>query len=145
MSLLHLLFSRYATISLHLARLFCLDHQHHNIPLEKEEQYLPTRMPRQYIDIDSLSERECYDFTSFTKDTPTHIFCQFGCRQLAMQKNGYIRVYTGHEYYHFDPEEIFLFMMTKCRTGYSNITTCDLTWRSRMLPSPTHINPSSSP
>jgi hypothetical protein len=125
-SLLPLLFSRYATISLCLARLLRLDHWHHNIPLEEEEWYLPTRMPRQNTDIDSWSEQECYDFTSFTKDQLTCIFCQFGLRQLAVQSDGYIRVYSGHEYYCFDPEEIFLFMMTKCRTGYSNIKMCDL-------------------
>jgi hypothetical protein len=69
-SLLPLLFSRYVAISLHLARLLRLDHQHQDITLEKEERCLPTRMPRQNIDIDSWSEQECYDFTSFTKDKP---------------------------------------------------------------------------
>jgi hypothetical protein len=34
--------------------------------------------------------------------------------------------FTGHEYYRFDPEEIFLFMLKKCRTGKSNRELCDL-------------------
>jgi hypothetical protein len=37
-------------------------------------------------------------------------------------------VYTGHEHYHFDPEDIFLFLllMTKCKTSYSNHEIRDL-------------------
>jgi len=78
------------------------------------------------IRIDSWTEQECYDFTSFTGDQLRRIFGLFGLAQLAAQTDGYIRVFTVHEYYRFDPEEIFLFMLTKCRTGKSNRELCDL-------------------
>jgi hypothetical protein len=40
--------------------------------------------------------------------------------------DGYLQVFNGHEYYRFDPKEIFLFMLTKCRIGKSNRELCDL-------------------
>ncbi len=47
-------------------------------------------------------------------------FCIWPC------KDGFIWVYSGHEHYHFNLEEIFLFLMTKCKTGYSSHKMCDL-------------------
>jgi hypothetical protein len=83
-------------------------------------------LPRQHIRIDSWSEQECYDFTSFTWDQLSRIYHLFGLAQLAAQTDGYIRVFTGHTHYRFNPAEIFLFFMTKCRTGYRNREMCNL-------------------
>jgi hypothetical protein len=126
LSLLRILFVRYANASLRLARLFRMDYRCHDIPIDEEERCRGSRMPRQNIRIDSWTEQECYDFTSFTGDQLRRIFGLFGLAQLAAQTDGYIRVFTGHGYYRFDPEEIFLFMLTKCRTGKSNRELCDL-------------------
>jgi hypothetical protein len=54
------------------------------------------------------------------------MLAKFGLTQLAAQTNGYICVFTGFECYHFHLEEIFLFLMTKCKTGFSNGKMCDL-------------------
>ena len=35
-------------------------------------------------------------------------------------------MFTVFRYYHFDPEELFLFMMAKCKLGYTNIALCKL-------------------
>ena len=125
-SLLRILFARYANASLRLAQLFRMDYCCHDIPIDEEERCRGSRMPRQNIRIDSWTEQECYDFTSFTGDQLRRIFGLFGLAQLAAQTDGYIRVFTGHEYYRCDPEEIFLLMLTKCRTGKSNRELCDL-------------------
>jgi len=125
-SLLRIIFARYADASLRLARLLRIDFRYHDIPVEEEERCRGSRMPRQNIRIDSWTEQECYDFTSFTGDQLRRIFGLFGLAQLAAHTDGYIRVFTGFEYYRFDPEEIFLFMLTKCRTGKSNRELCDL-------------------
>jgi hypothetical protein len=46
--------------------------------------------------------------------------------QLAAQNHGFIRVFTGLRNYNFDPEELFLFMMTKLKLGYGNMSLCKL-------------------
>ena len=125
-ALLRLLLVRYTTASLRVARLFLLDFMLHDIPPDEEEQSHGTRLPRQHIRIDSWTGQECYDFTSFTQDQLRRIYVQFGLAQLAAQTDGYIRVFTGHEHYRFHPEEIYLFFMTKCRTGYGNREMCNL-------------------
>ena len=35
-------------------------------------------------------------------------------------------MFTGFWYYHFDPEELFLLMMVKCKLGYGNTALCKL-------------------
>ena len=63
---------------------------------------------------------------SFTQVHLHWILPKFSLVQLATQTNGYIHVFTRFECYHFHPEEIFFFLMTKCRSGYSNCKMCDL-------------------
>ena len=70
LSLLRILFVRYANASLRLARLFRMDYRYHVIPIDEEEQCRGSRMPRQNIRIDSWTEQECYDFMSFTGEEP---------------------------------------------------------------------------
>ncbi|KAL7526095.1 hypothetical protein ACHAXR_002564 [Thalassiosira sp. AJA248-18] len=118
------------TINHHgFVRCFLLDHIHHDIPLGEEEEQEPTRMPRQNIRFNSWTSQECYDFTSFTKEQLQRIYHLFGLAQLAAQNSGFIRVFDGHEYLRFHPEEIFLFLMTKCKTGDSNKQLCDFLFR----------------
>lgn len=117
---------KYAVNQTRFARWFLLDFKYHDIPPEEEADHMPTRMPRQNIIFNSWTNQECYDFTSFTKPQLLRIYNQFGLDQLAAHNNGFIRVFTGHEFHRFHPEEIFLFMMTKCKTGHSNKELCDL-------------------
>jgi hypothetical protein len=62
----------------------------------------------------------------FTQICLHQILAKFGLAQLAVQTNAYIRVFTGFECYRFHPEEIFLFIMMKCKTGYSDCKMFDL-------------------
>jgi hypothetical protein len=52
-SLLCILFARYANASLRLARIFRMDFRCHDIPINEEERCRGSRMPRQNIRIDS--------------------------------------------------------------------------------------------
>jgi len=108
------------------SRLIQQDHIYHDIPLEEENNALATRLPRQNIRFNSWTDQECYDNTSFRKEQLQRIYHKFGLAQLAAQNHGFIRVPTNHETYRFDPEELFLFLMTKCKTGLSNKVLCDL-------------------
>jgi hypothetical protein len=83
-------------------------------------------MLRQHIWIDSWTKQECYDFTLFTQVHLHWILDQFGIVQLAPQTNSYICAFTRFECYCFHLKDIFLFLMTKCRTGYLNREMCDL-------------------
>jgi hypothetical protein len=125
-TLIGLLFVRYVAASFHIARLLLLDYQYHNIPLDEEEQSLGGQLQRQNIRINNWTKQECYDFTLFTQGQLHRIFDQFSLAQLASQTNGYIQVYTGHKHHCFNPEEIFLFLVTKCKTVYSSCEMCDL-------------------
>ncbi len=116
-ALLCLLYARYASTLLHIARLLVLDYQYHDIPFEAEEQSCGVRLPRQHIRIDSWTKQESFDFRLFTQVHLHWILAEFGLEQIEVQTNGYIRVFTGFECYCFHLEEIFLFLMTKCRTG----------------------------
>lgn len=105
-----------------------LDHAYHDISPEDEASWRASvpRMQRQNIRFDSWSEQECYDFTGFRKHQLIRIYMNFGIEQEA-GIDGYIRVSNRNGQFHrFHPEEIFLFMMTKHRTGFSNKHLCDL-------------------
>lgn len=102
------------------------DHILHDIPLDEEEAAEPHRIPRQEVRLDSWSNQECYDNTSFSKNQLRKIYDHFGLAQLAAQNGGFIRIPTGwYRDYHFNPEELFLFFMTKCKLGISNRLLCD--------------------
>ena len=107
-------------------RVFYLDFLYHDIPLDEENSHGLHDFPRQNIRFDSWTNKECFFYTSFRKNHLLRIYHQFGLAQLAAQNHGSILVFTGFRYYHFDPEELFLFMMTKCKLGYANIALCKL-------------------
>ncbi len=84
-------------------------------------------MPKQSIWIGSWTKLECYDSMSFRGKQLQRIYCQFSLTQLATQTDGYhIQVFTGFEYYCFDHEENFLFMLTNCSIGKSKWELCNL-------------------
>ena len=92
----------------------------------EEDSHRLNEPPRQNIRFDSWTSQECFFYTSFRKEQLRRIYHQFGLAQLAAQNDGYIRVFTGFRYYNFDPEEIFLYMMTKLKLGYANTALCKL-------------------
>lgn len=107
-------------------QLFRLDSEWFDIPLEEEQGHVSHRMGRQYIGIDVWPEQETYDNTGFRPEQLRKIYELFGLEEVANQEPhiGYILVSTGHRYYHFYPEEFFMFLMVKCRTGYDNKHLC---------------------
>ena len=99
---------------------------YHNIPLVEENSHHLHDFPRQNIWLDSWVSKDCFFYTLFRKDQLLQIYCRFGLAQLAAQGNGSICVFTGFWYYHFDPKELFLFILAKCKLGYGNIALCEL-------------------
>ena len=116
----------FAINRLRFLRWFKLDHKYHDIPVEEENDAPSTRIVKQDITLDSWTDQECYDFTSFKKDQLREIYDHFGLAELAAQTNGFIHVPTSASHYTFHPEQLFLFTMTKCRTGFGNKQLCDL-------------------
>ncbi|KAL7529818.1 hypothetical protein ACHAXR_003175, partial [Thalassiosira sp. AJA248-18] len=114
---------RYITNHNLVARWLRLDHEYHDIPIE-EEIAQRIRLPPQSVRLSSWSNQECYDNTSFRKSQLILIYREFGLAELAVQSDGNIRVFNGHEFYNFHPEEIFLFLMTRCKKGWSNKDMC---------------------
>ena len=107
-----------------LTRWLEIDHIYHDIPLEEEEDNKGHQLPHQNIRFSSWSNRETYDFTSFTKNQLLRIYHNFGLAQLAAQNNGFIRVQNRRTVTLFHPEELFLFFMSKCKTGDTNKRLC---------------------
>ena len=115
-----------------LAALLRLDHYLHDIPFW-EEQLPRQNKPRQRFTILQWSDKECYDRTGFRQIQLQKIYNCFGLAEVAAQnRDGRIRVYRKHynqrnvrTAYTFDPEEIFLFFMTKFHTGDDNTKLCN--------------------
>ncbi len=112
--------SMFTLICVHLARcvqscstftrLFCLDHELHDVSPDKENNHPSTRMPRQNLRLDSWMEQEAYGFTSFTKGQLSNIYHHFGLAACAAQNDGAILVPTSANHgrnCHFHPEELF--------------------------------------
>ena len=106
-------------------KLFELDQELYDIPLDVEAAFPSIRIPRQDVRIDSWTLQECYKNTAFTHAQLHEIYNEFELHEACV--DGHLRVHTGHgnHAYCFHPEEIFLFMLTKCRTGWSNLDLSD--------------------
>lgn len=71
-----------------------------------------------------MDDHTCYIKTTFDKHKLLHIYKCFGLEDIAAQNNGYIRIPTGYMnqrgvpyVYNFHPEELFLYFMTRMKTG----------------------------
>jgi hypothetical protein len=103
----------------------------HDIPFEEEAgDALP---PRQNIRFDSWTDQKCYKETSFNKAQLKRIYRCFMLQSVADDTNGVIRVATGHTNqrgvqccYVFDPEELFLYFMSRMKSGHEHTTMCDV-------------------
>jgi hypothetical protein len=120
-------FLQYVAYSGQFQRLFRLDAEWFDIPLEEEQSHLSHRLARQYIGIDAWPAQETYDNTGFRPDQLRKVYGLFGLEDMANQEPhvGSILVPTGHgRHYHFYPEELFMFLFVKCRTGHNNKHLC---------------------
>lgn len=90
-----------------------------------ENAFPSTRILRQDVRIGSCSLQECYKNTAFTRAQLHEIYDEFSLDEETV--DGYLRVHTGHGNcaFCFHPEEVFLFMLTKFRTGWTNRDLCD--------------------
>lgn len=109
-----------------LAHWIEVDHNEFDMsPLE--ERVLPIR-PWLDVRFSDWSNDRCRDCTGFRKNQLIRIYKAFGLRELCRQHDEpHIGLCTGFSNpsgsdcrYLFHPEELFLFFMTKCRTGDSN-------------------------
>ena len=123
--LLHIKYVHYVVNQNRFLRWYRYDELCHDIPLEEEEAAHGHPLPRQDVRFNSWTDQDCYDNTSFTKRQLRTIYGHFGLAELAAQNDGFIRVPTGFREYHFHPEEMFLFLMTKCKTGLTNRLLCN--------------------
>ena len=116
------LFARCQAYTSLFRRLFLLDCDMHDIPEEELTNHQMHRLGKQGVGLHSWSDQEIYDNTGFRREQLEEIYGLFGLEQLAntLPNTGKICISTGFRYCHFDPEELFLFMMVKCRTGHDN-------------------------
>ena len=108
----------------HLNNLLHVDYIYHDIPPDVDPQQLRMPVP-QNIRFSSWSDQECYGNTSFTKEQLRRMYNCFGLEDLAAEYGGTIPVCNGYRFYSFHPEELYLFMMMKYKTGWSNKHMCD--------------------
>jgi hypothetical protein len=109
-----------------------LDYLLHDITPEEEAMHVGFTQ-RKNIDFECWSDQECYQNTGFNKCKLERIFKCFGLQTNADQIDGYIRVYNGSVNsdgraccYLFDPEEMFLYFMTRMKKGLSHTDMCNL-------------------
>ena len=79
-----------------------------------------------------MDDHTCYIKTTFDKHKLLHIYKCFGLEDIAAQNNGYIRIPTGYMnqrgvpyVYNFHPEELFLYFMTRMKTGNDHTIMCN--------------------
>lgn len=89
-----------------------------------EELAAMVTIPSQNVRFNSWDDRTCYSRTNFTKDQLRRIYSCFGLAQVANATGGYVRVPIGHNNqrgvaccYRFHPEELFLYLMMRMKTG----------------------------
>lgn len=121
----------YRVFLLYIQRWFILDAYLHDItPLELTRSNALT--PQRHIRLDSWDDSQAYHYTGFNIAQLRRIYACYGLQDILIQTQlPYIQVPTRQRNqrnvecnYNFDPEELFLFMHTKCRTGYNNKEMC---------------------
>ncbi|KAL7526186.1 hypothetical protein ACHAXR_002464 [Thalassiosira sp. AJA248-18] len=90
--------------------------------------------PRQHLRIDGIAnDMTAIKMTCFNTEQLRRLYHHFGLREFLFAHNETdILVGTGHwrngaeNCYRFDPEELFLFTLTKCKTGNTNEQIIDM-------------------
>ena len=99
-----------------------------DIPPEKEEATIIFK-PHQKVVFESLSDWDCYHYTNFHKEQLSYIFCCFGLLAMTGPKLKFLPTgfYNQHGVaccYNFNPKELFLYMMTRTKTGNDHTQMC---------------------
>ena len=107
-----------------------LDYVLHDIPPEEEEATIIYK-PRQNVVFESWSDWDCYHYTNFHKEQLARIFSCFGLLTMVDPLTGKVKVPTGFYNqhgvaccYNFNPEELFLYVMTRMKTGNDHTQMC---------------------
>ncbi len=107
-----------------------LDYMLYDIPFQEEDGIAAPQ--RQDIRFDSWDDFTCTTKTRSNKHKLLRIYNCFGLQAIADRNNGHISVSTGHVNqrgvicaYKFNPEELFLYFMTRMATGNDHTQMCD--------------------
>jgi len=121
--------ARYCSYRKILAKWFILDHRCHDIsPLDEPGARNFLILPWKDLRLRDWEDIDCYFFTGFRRVQLLRIYNQFGLAKICegTGKN-YVTITNKHFNdrgveckYRFHPEELFLFMMTRCRLGLTN-------------------------
>jgi hypothetical protein len=106
-----------------------MDHILFDIPPEELANHQSTLLDRKFVRIEDWSNQECYQNTGFKQGQLYEIYRLFGLEDVANEEPhiGYIAVPNGQGKYHrFPPEELFLFFLTRMRTGMEKKRLCNL-------------------
>ena len=107
--------------------LFRMDHEYFDISAEEIANRKTLRLFQEFLRIEDWSDEECYQFTGFTQDQLYDIYDLFGLEEVAEAEPhiGYIAIHSHGNHHHlFPPQELFLFFMTRMRTGDSKKKLC---------------------
>jgi hypothetical protein len=121
----------YRVSLLYIQQWFDLDCFLHDITQLELRRSTALTLPRN-IRLASWDDALCYHWTGFTNMQLRRIYRCYGLTDILVQTQlPYIQVPTRQRnqrntvcYYNFDPEELFLFTHSKCRTGYNNKEMC---------------------
>ena len=101
---------------------------------EVELHYPKISLPRQHLRLNTLrDDRTAHRMTGFTVSQLRRLYDKFGVHDFCLVNGDVVlRVHTGHyapngtpKCYIFNPEELFLFALTKIRTGKTNLQLVD--------------------
>ena len=106
-----------------------VDYILHDIPPEEDETIILKQ--RENICFNSWSDWECYHYTNFHKDQLERIYACFELQTVSDPMTGNVRIHTGFYNqrgipcaYNFNPEELFLYLMTRMKTGHDHTQMC---------------------
>jgi hypothetical protein len=124
-----------ATTYSHLANQYLqLDIDLHDVP-DHEYAQSQTFKPRRYIKIDDISDMEAHKMTHFYRDELKRIYRCFGLEDYVLMHGDGIHIcvstasdaHPGRKNrYKFDPEEIFLYTLSRIATGLPSTTIIDM-------------------
>jgi len=131
--MIDLIFCQASLYAHHVTMWSTLDGQLYDIPLT-EWLYKREYRPRLHLHIGDLADdMSAVKMTGFNVSQLRRLYNHFGLREFVQAHNETVlRIVTGHwsngleKCYRIHPEELFLFSLTKCKTGMTNERIIDM-------------------
>ena len=131
--MIDLIFCQASLYAHHVTMWSTLDGQLYDIPLT-EWLYKREYRPRLHLQIGDLTDdMSAVKMTGFNVSQLRRLYHHFGLREFVQAHNETVlRIGTGHwsngleKCYRIHPEELFLFSLTKCKTGMTNERIIDM-------------------